>query len=96
MGTQKADLDFERGLLLVARDAYAKENDSKNFALRNAFLFAWGYRSGEQIQEDLKKRSESVPELRQKLMEIGSTGRNELSEKEWRGLVELARLPRLF
>ena len=93
MGTQKADLDFERGLLLVARDAYAKENDSKNFALRNAFLFAWGYRSGEQIQEDLKKRSESVPELRQKLMEIGSTGRNELSEKEWRGLVELARLP---
>lgn len=94
MGTQKADLDFERGLLLVARDAYAKENDSKNFALRNAFLFAWGYRSGEQIQEDMRQRAEAMPELRESLIRVGSSHQSHLDDKDWRGLIELARQPR--
>lgn len=94
MGTQKADLDFERGLLLVARDAYAKENDSKNFALRNAFLFAWGYRSGEQIQEDMRQRAEAMPELRESLIRVGRSHQSHLDDKDWRGLIELARQPR--
>lgn len=96
MGTQKADLDFERGLLLVARDAYAKENDSKNFALRNAFLFAWGYRSGEQIQEDMRQRAEAMPELRESLIRVGRSHQSHLDDKDWRGLIELARQPRGF
>lgn len=94
MGAQKADLDFERGLLLVARDAYAKENDSKNFALRNAFLFAWGYRSGEQIQEDMRQRAEAMPELRESLIRVGRSHQSHLDDKDWRGLIELARQPR--
>lgn len=94
MGTQNADLDFERGLLLVARDAYAKENDSKNFALRNAFLFAWGYRSGEQIQEDMRQRAEAMPELRESLIRVGRSHQSHLDDKDWRGLIELARQPR--
>ena len=96
MGTQKADLDFERGLLLVARDAYARENDSKNFALRNAFLFAWGYRSGEQIQEDMRQRAEAMPELRESLIRVGRSHQSHLDDKDWRGLIELARQPRGF
>lgn len=96
MGTQKADLDFERGLLLVARDAYARENDSKNFALRNAFLFAWGYRSGEQIQEDMRQRAEAMPELRESLIRVGRSYQSHLDDKDWRGLIELARQPRGF
>lgn len=96
MGTQKADLDFERGLLLVARDAYAKENDSKNFALRNAFLFAWGYRSGEEIQEDMRQRAEAMPELRESLIRVGRSHQSHLDDKDWRGLIELARQPRGF
>lgn len=96
MGTQKADLDFERGLLLVARDAYARENDSKNFALRNAFLFAWGYRSGEQIQEDMRQRAEAMPELRESLIRVGRSHQSHLDDRDWRGLIELARQPRGF
>lgn len=94
MDTQKANLDFERGLLLVSRDAYAKENDSKNFALRNAFLFAWGYRSGEQIQEDMRQRAEVMPELRESLIRVGRSHQSHLDDKDWRGLIELARQPR--
>lgn len=96
MDTQKANLDFERGLLLVSRDAYAKENDSKNFALRNAFLFAWGYRSGEQIQEDMRQRAEVMPELRESLIRVGRSHQSHLGDKDWRGLIELARQPRGF
>lgn len=96
MDTQKANLDFERGLLLVSRDAYAKENDSKNFALRNAFLFAWGYRSGEQIQEDMRQRAEVMPELRESLIRVGRSHQSHLDDKDWRGLIELARQPRGF
>ena len=89
-----ANIDFERGVLLVAQDAYRKENDDKNFALRNAFLFAWGYRSGGEIQDDMRARSEEMPQLKEMLERIGRSSKDELDEKDWRGLVELARQPR--
>ncbi len=87
-------LNFERGLLLISRQAYHQEADDKNFALRNAFLGAWGYRSGEQIQEDLRTRAETLPELKEAIKDIGKKEYTELTEADWLGLVRIARQPR--
>ncbi len=94
MTSAGSNLDFERGVLMVAQDAYKKESSDKNFALRNAFMFAWGYRSGEEIQDDMRERAADMPLLREKLEQIGRSDKDELDERDWRGLVELARQPR--
>ena len=55
-----------------AKEAYSMENDDKNFALRNTFLGAWGYRSGDQIQDDLRSWASGNPVLQEQIEKIGA------------------------
>ena len=89
-------LAFQRGVMMVSREAYRLEAKDKNFALRNAFFGAWGYRSGEEIQEDLIKRAEALPQLREALETIGRTKGNSIESQDWRILTKLTREPRGF
>ena len=89
-------LAFQRGVMMVSREAYRLEAKDKNFALRNAFFGAWGYRSGEEIQEDLIKRAEALPQLREALETIGRTKGNSIESQDWDTLTKLAREPRGF
>lgn len=87
-------MNFDRGVVLVARGAYHKENQDKNFALRNAFLAGWGYRNGDEIQEDLRAWATSNPALRDRLEKIGASDRDFVSQDDWKSLVEIARQPK--
>lgn len=87
-------MNFDRGVVLVAREAYNKENQDKNFALRNAFLAGWGYRNGDEIQEDLRAWAASNPALRDRLEKIGASDRDFVSQDDWKSLVEIARQPK--
>lgn len=89
-------MNFDRGVVLVAREAYNKENQDKNFALRNAFLAGWGYRNGDEIQEDLRAWAASNPALRDRLEKIGASDRDFVSQDDWKSLVEIARQPKLI
>lgn len=89
-------LAFQRGVMMVSREAYRLEAKDKNFALRNAFFGAWGYRSGEEIQEDLIKRAEALPQLREALETVGRTRGNSIESQDWQVLTKLAREPRGF
>ncbi len=89
-------LAFQRGVMMVSREAYRLEAKDKNFALRNAFFGAWGYRSGEEIQEDLIKRAEALPQLREALETVGRTRGNSIESLDWQTLTNLAREPRGF
>lgn len=87
-------MNFDRGVMLVAREAYNKENQDKNFALRNAFLAGWGYRSGDEIQEDLRAWSSGTPVLRERLEKIGASDQDHVSSEDWESLVKIARQPK--
>lgn len=87
-------MNFDRGVVLVAREAYNKENQDKNFALRNAFLAGWGYRNGDEIQEDLRAWAASNPALQDRLEKIGASDRDYVSQDDWKSLVEIARQPK--
>lgn len=87
-------MNFDRGVVLVAREAYNKENQDNNFALRNAFLAGWGYRNGDEIQEDLRAWAASNPALQDRLEKIGASDRDYVSQDDWKSLVEIARQPK--
>lgn len=87
-------MNFDRGVVLVAREAYNKENQDKNFALRNAFLAGWAYRNGDEIQEDLRAWAASNPALQDRLEKIGASDRDYVSQDDWKSLVEIARQPK--
>ena len=91
---QISRMNFDRGVVLVAREAYNKENQDKNFALRNAFLSGWGYRNGDEIQEDLRAWATSSPALQDRLEKIGASDRDYVSQDDWKSLVEIARQPK--
>lgn len=92
--TRIRQMNFDRGVVLVAREAYNRENQDKNFALRNAFLAGWGYRNGDEIQEDLREWAGNSPALRERLEQIGASDKNHVSGRDWESLVEIARQPR--
>lgn len=87
-------MNFDRGVVLVAREAYNKENQDKNFALHNAFLAGWGYRNGDEIQEDLRAWAASSSALQDRLEKIGASDRDYVSQDDWKSLVEIARQPK--
>lgn len=87
-------MNFDRGVVLVAREAYNKENQDKNFALRNAFLAGWGYRNGDEIQEDLRAWAASSSALQDRLEKIGASDRDYVSQDDWKSLLEIARQPK--
>ena len=89
LGTE--GLAFERGLLLVAREAYRQDNAEKNHALRNAFLFGIGYRNGDDFQERLRDKANDDESLRQMLVSIGSRQKVEMTNDDWKRLVTQAK-----
>ena len=92
--TREKQMNFDRGVMLVAREAYNMEHQDKNFALRNAFMGGWGYRNGDQIQEDLRSWAANNPTLNNRLEQIGASDRDYVSESDWEHLVEIARQPK--
>lgn len=91
---REKQMNFDRGVMLVAREAYNMEHQDKNFALRNAFMGGWGYRNGDQIQEDLRSWAANNPTLNDRLEQIGAADRDYVSQSDWEHLVEIARQPR--
>ena len=91
---REKQMNFDRGVMLVAREAYNMEHRDKNFALRNAFMGGWGYRNGDQIQEDLRSWAANNPTLNNRLEQIGASDRDYVSESDWEHLVEIARQPK--
>lgn len=91
---REKQMNFDRGVMLVAREAYNLEHQDKNFALRNAFMGGWGYRNGDQIQEDLRSWAANNPTLNDRLEQIGASDRDYVSESDWEHLVEIARQPK--
>lgn len=91
---REKQMNFDRGVMLVAREAYNLEHQDKNFALRNAFMGGWGYRNGDQIQEDLRSWAATNPTLNDRLEQIGASNRDYVSQSDWEHLVEIARQPK--
>lgn len=91
---REKQMNFDRGVMLVAREAYNLEHQDKNFALRNAFMGGWGYRNGDQIQEDLRSWAANNPTLNDRLEQIGASNRDYVSQSDWEHLVEIARQPK--
>lgn len=91
---REKQMNFDRGVMLVAREAYNLEHQDKNFALRNAFMGGWGYRNGDQIQEDLRSWAANNPTLNNRLEQIGASDRDYVSQSDWEHLVEIARQPK--
>lgn len=91
---REKQMNFDRGVMLVAREAYNMEHQHKNFALRNAFMGGWGYRNGDQIQEDLRSWAANNPTLNDRLEQIGAADRDYVSQSDWEHLVEIARQPK--
>lgn len=87
-------MNFDRGVILLSKEAYSMENDDKNFALRNAFLGAWGYRSGDQIQDDLRSWASGNPVLQEQIEKIGAGQSDSVSSEVWENLVSIARQPK--
>lgn len=87
-------MNFDRGVILLSKEAYSMENDDKNFALRNAFLGAWGYRSGDQIQDDLRSWASGNPVLQEQIEKIGAEQSDTVSSEVWENLVSIARQPK--
>lgn len=87
-------MNFDRGVILLSKEAYSMENDDKNFALRNAFLGAWGYRSGDQIQDDLRSWASGNPVLQEQIEKIGAGQGDSVSSEVWENLVSIARQPK--
>ena len=82
---------LQRGILMVAREAWRAENADKNFAARNAFLFGAGYRSTSEIASGLKDMADKNPVLRTELARVGS-GTVGLGDAVFRRLATAARL----
>ena len=91
---REKQMNFDRGVMLVAREAYNMEHRDKNFALRNAFMGGWGYRNGDQIQEDLRSWAANNPTLNDRFEQIGASDRDYVSQSDWEHLVEIARQPK--
>lgn len=87
-------MNFDRGVILLSKEAYSMENDDKNFALRNAFLGAWGYRSGDQIQDDLRSWASGNPLLQEQIERIGAGKSDSVSSEVWENLISIARQPK--
>ena len=87
-------MNFDRGVILLSKEAYSMENDDKNFALRNTFLGAWGYRSGDQIQDDLRSWASGNPVLQEQIEKIGAGNSDSVSSEVWENLVSIARQPK--
>ena len=80
---------FERGVLLLTRESYRRENQDKNYALRNAFIFGLGYSAPSEIASGLREKAERNPELARGIAALGERSRGDVSGKDWEKLRSL-------
>lgn len=80
---------FERGVLLLTRESYRRENQDKNYALRNAFFFGLGYSAPSEIASGLREKAERNPELARGIAAFGERSRGDVSGKDWEKLRSL-------
>lgn len=78
-----SDAAFERGLLLLTRESYRRENCDKNYALRNAFFFGLGYSAPSEIAAELREKAERNPDLARSIADLGATSRGNISSHDW-------------
>lgn len=78
-----SDAAFERGLLLLTRESYRRENRDKNYALRNAFFFGLGYSAPSEIAAELREKAERNPDLARSIADLGATSRGNISSHDW-------------
>lgn len=84
-----SDAAFERGVLLLTRESYRRENQDKNYALRNAFFFGLGYSAPSEIAGGLREKAERNPELARGIAALGVHSRGDVSGKDWETLRSL-------
>ena len=88
---QTAETSFERGLLLLSRESYRRDNADKNYALRNAFFFGLGYKSPEEISSELRARAAKDSKFAQVVSDIGSRSLRGLTEADWERLLDFSK-----
>lgn len=86
-----SDAAFERGVLLLTRESYRRENHDKNYALRNAFFFGLGYSGPSEIASGIREKAESNPALARGIAALGKSSRGDVSGKDWEKLQSLIR-----
>ncbi len=84
-----SDAAFERGVLLLTRESYRRENHDKNYALRNAFFFGLGYSAPSEIAAGLREKAERNPDLARRIAGLGATSRGDISSDDWGVLQKL-------
>lgn len=84
-----SDAAFERGLLLLTRESYRRENRDKNYALRNAFFLGLGYSAPSEIAAELREKAERNPDLARSIADLGATSRGNISSHDWGTLRKL-------
>ena len=82
---------FERGVLLLTREAYRRDNHDKNYALRNAFFFGLGYSAPSEIASGIREKAAGNPELARSISSLGLRSRGEISNEDWIALQSLLR-----
>ena len=81
-----SDAAFERGVLLLTRESYRRENHDKNYALRNAFFFGLGYSAPSEIAATVRERAQKDEAFARNIARIGSRPQSEISETDWKQL----------
>lgn len=90
--TGQRDMDFERGVLILSREAYRRANNDEKWAIQNAFFGGLGYRNPSELQDKLREIANDHPELREEIRSIGAEGRGGRERIEWERLAGLARM----
>lgn len=81
-----SDAAFERGILLLTRESYRRENQDKNYALRNAFFFGLGYSAPSEIAAAVRERAQKDEAFARNIARIGSRSQSEISKADWKKL----------
>lgn len=86
LNSNVSDAAFDRGVLLLTRESYRRENHDKNYALRNAFFFGLGYSAPSEIAAAVRERAQKDEAFARNIARIGSRPQSEISEDDWKQL----------
>ena len=81
--SNRSDATFERGVLLLTRESYRRDNHDKNYALRNAFFFGLGYSSPSEIASAIRERARKDEAFAADVAQIGRQKHSEITEATW-------------
>lgn len=84
--SNRSDATFERGVLLLTRESYRRDNHDKNYALRNAFFFGLGYSSPSEIASAIRERARKDAAFAADVAQIGRRTHSDVSAKDWEKL----------